>query len=47
MGYIKKFIKLDIFQECEASLNHKTEYITKLEAKAQSLTENIQTLENK
>ncbi|KAJ8949586.1 hypothetical protein NQ318_016217 [Aromia moschata] len=36
-----------LFQECEASLKHKTEFISKLEAKAQSMTETIQTLENK
>ncbi|KAJ8931498.1 hypothetical protein NQ314_015569 [Rhamnusium bicolor] len=53
------FVKLDLdlkseedkdsglFQECEASLKHKTEFISKLEAKAQSMTDTIQTLENK
>lgn len=39
--------KNDGFQECEASLKHKTELITKLEAKAQSMSDTIETLENK
>ncbi|XP_028133677.1 RUN and FYVE domain-containing protein 2 isoform X2 [Diabrotica virgifera virgifera] len=45
-----KLINLEMYkklQESEASLRHKTEFITKLEAKAQSMTDTIQSLENK
>lgn len=43
----KTVVKNGGFQECEASLKHKTELITKLEAKAQSMSDTIETLENK
>ncbi|XP_019864722.1 RUN and FYVE domain-containing protein 2 isoform X2 [Aethina tumida] len=45
-----KLINLEMYkklQECEASLKQKTELVTKLEAKAQSMTDTIQILENK
>ncbi|XP_060524952.1 RUN and FYVE domain-containing protein 2 isoform X2 [Cylas formicarius] len=45
-----KLINLEMYkklQESEASLKHKTELITKVEAKAQTLTDTIQTLEAK
>lgn len=35
------------FQECEGSLKHKTELITKLEAKTLSMTETIQKMDEK
>lgn len=37
----------NLFQECEGSLNHKTELVAKLEAKMQSMTDTMQTLETK
>ncbi|KAG6795861.1 RUN and FYVE domain-containing protein 2 isoform X4 [Apis mellifera caucasica] len=36
-----------LFQECEGSLKHKTELITKLEAKTLSMTETIQKMDEK
>jgi RUN and FYVE domain-containing protein 1 len=45
-----KLINLEMYkklQECEASLKHKSELVTKLEAKAQSMTDTMQTLEIK
>lgn len=39
--------KKDLFQECEGSLKHKTELITKLEAKTLSMTETIQKMDEK
>lgn len=36
-----------LFQDCEASLNHKTELVGKLEAKAQTLTDTVHSLETK
>ncbi|XP_008201701.1 RUN and FYVE domain-containing protein 2 isoform X1 [Tribolium castaneum] len=45
-----KLINLEMYkklQECEASLKHKSELVTKLEAKAQSMTDTMQTLELK
>ena len=36
-----------LFQECESSLKHKTELITKLEAKTLSMTETIQKMDEK
>lgn len=38
-------LKKNLFQECEASLNHKTELIKKLEAKTLSMTETFQKLD--
>ncbi|KAK9302906.1 hypothetical protein QLX08_005244 [Tetragonisca angustula] len=45
-----KLINLEMYkklQECEGSLKHKTELITKLEAKTQSMTETIQKMDEK
>lgn len=36
-----------LFQECEGSLKHKTELITKLEAKTLSMSETIQKMDEK
>ncbi|XP_012347554.2 RUN and FYVE domain-containing protein 2 isoform X4 [Apis florea] len=40
-------LKHSLFQECEGSLKHKTELITKLEAKTLSMTETIQKMDEK
>ncbi|KZC09431.1 Protein RUFY3 [Dufourea novaeangliae] len=40
-------LKRNLFQECEGSLKHKTELITKLEAKTLSMTETIQKMDEK
>lgn len=40
-------LKENLFQECEGSLKHKTELITKLEAKTLSMTETIQKMDEK
>ncbi|XP_018331063.1 RUN and FYVE domain-containing protein 2 isoform X2 [Agrilus planipennis] len=45
-----KLINLEMYkklQECEGSLKHKTEFVSKLEAKIQSMTESMQILETK
>lgn len=40
-------LRTGLFQDCEASLNHKTELVGRLEAKAQTMTDTIQSLEAK
>lgn len=45
--YFAILLKQSLFQECEGSLKHKTELITKLEAKTLSMTETIQKMDEK
>lgn len=40
-------IVLNVLQECESSLKHKTELIAKLESKSQAMTETLQKMDEK
>lgn len=41
------FLRVNHLQECEGSLKHKTELITKLEAKTMSMSDTIEKLDTK